>query len=99
MYPENEPITVPRRVKASNPDYEALNKWTTVIAELTNPQCFFNLQDMNLIEQAKLFNEAYTELEKLMEGGAFADFFAEHPEFLNTNPHLPPPAGDNSVQG
>ena len=75
----------PRRVTASHPDFNDLNTWMTAIAELTNPQCHFNLKDMTREEQLELLDEAYEQMEKYFEGGAIADWLAQQPFIKDFN--------------
>jgi hypothetical protein len=63
-----------RRVKASHPDYRELSGLAHMIALAKNPHMFTGEMDILEPERRGLVVILEDELEKRLEGGAFADF-------------------------
>lgn len=54
------------RILPSDENYEEINILAQMIAELKNPQLFFNLQDITLEERLRWLEEAEALFEELM---------------------------------
>lgn len=63
-----------RRVLPSHPDYKELAEHAQMLAIATNPQLFFNVQEIPAVEQAVLLDDIYVGMHELLEGGIMRDF-------------------------